>query len=129
MRSSAATCAPSSAGSTKGLNPEYQAAHIGTGLMVAAWYGHIEMMALFVERGADLRRSNRHGEQPLQLAAWGGHLEAVNWLLERGAPLDRQGKQWGALHYAVFNGHAKWSATCWRGAPTSMRARRTGRRR
>jgi ankyrin repeat protein len=31
--------------------------------MVAAWYGHIEMMALFVERGADLRRSNRNGEQ------------------------------------------------------------------
>jgi hypothetical protein len=88
-----------------GLNPEYQAAQIGTGLMVAAWYGNIEMMALFVERGADVRRSNRNGEQPLQLAAWGGHLDAVKWLLERGAPLEREGKQWGALHYAVFNGH------------------------
>jgi hypothetical protein len=91
----------------EGLNPEYQAAHIGTGLMVAAWYGQIEMMALFVERGADLRRTNRHGEQALQLAAWGGHLEAVKWLLDRGAPLDRAGNQWGALHYAVFNGHEK----------------------
>jgi hypothetical protein len=91
----------------EGLNPEYQAAHIGTGLMVAAWYGHIELMALFVERGADVRRSNRNGEQALQLAAWGGHQEAVKWLLEHGAPLDRQGNQWGALHYAVFNGHAK----------------------
>ena len=45
-----------------GLNPEYQAAQIGTGLMVAAWYGNIEMMALFVERGADVRRSNRNGD-------------------------------------------------------------------
>jgi hypothetical protein len=89
----------------EGLNPEYQAAHIGTGLMVAAWYGNIEMMALFVERGADVRRVNRHGEQALQLAAWGGHLPAMQWLLERGAPLDREGRQWGALHYAVFNGH------------------------
>jgi hypothetical protein len=43
----------------------------------------------------------------LQLAAWGGHLDAVKWLLERGAPLEREGKQWGALHYAVFNGHEK----------------------
>jgi hypothetical protein len=25
----------------EGLDPEYEAAHIGTGLMVAAWYGHI----------------------------------------------------------------------------------------
>ncbi|WP_374691508.1 ankyrin repeat domain-containing protein [Accumulibacter sp.] len=91
----------------QGLNPEYEAAHIGTGLMVAAWYGNIEMMALFVERGADVRRVNRHGEQPLQLAAWGGHLDAVQWLLDRGAPLDRQGNQWSALHYAVFNGHGK----------------------
>lgn len=91
----------------EGLNPEYQAAHIGTGLMVAAWYGNIEMMALFAERGADLRRSNRHGEQALQLAAWGGHREAVKWLIEHGAPIDRPGRQWGPLHYAVFNGHEK----------------------
>ncbi len=89
----------------EGLDPEYEAAHIGTGLMVAAWYGHIELMALFVERGADLRRSNRNGEQALQLAAWGGHRDAVRWLLAHGAPLERQGDNWGALHYAVFNGH------------------------
>jgi hypothetical protein len=89
----------------EGLDPEYEAAHIGTGLMVAAWYGHIELMALFVDRGADPRRANRNGEQALQLAAWGGHLEAVRWLLEHGAPLERQGDHWGALHYAVFNGH------------------------
>ncbi|MCM8596480.1 ankyrin repeat domain-containing protein [Accumulibacter sp.] len=90
-----------------GLNAEYQAAHIGTGLMVAAWYGNIEMMALFVERGADVRRANRYGEQPLQLAAWNGHHDAVRWLLDHGAPLEREGRQWGALHYAVFNGHGK----------------------
>jgi len=89
----------------EGLDPEYQAAQVGSGLMVAAWHGNVEMMALFVARGADPRRSNRNGEQPLQLAAWGGHLEAVRWLLDHGAPLERQGNNWGALHYAVFNGH------------------------
>lgn len=107
----------------EGLNPEYQAAHIGTGLMVAAWYGQIDMMALFVERGADLRQTNRHGEQALQLAAWGGHQEAVKWLLDRGAPLERVGNQWGALHYAVFNGHERVvSDLLARGANVNARA-------
>ncbi len=91
----------------EGLDPDYEAAQIGSGLMVAAWYGKIEMMALFVERGADIRRSNRNGEQALQLAAWNGHREAVEWLLAHGAPLDRSANEWGALHYAVFNGHER----------------------
>jgi hypothetical protein len=73
--------------------------------MSAAWYGNVEMMRLFVERGANPRRVNRNGEQALQLAAWNGHLEAVQWLLEHGAPANRDGGHWGALHYAVFNGH------------------------
>lgn len=91
----------------EGLDPEYQAAHIGTGLMVAAWHGNVEMMALFVARGANPRRANRNGEQPVQLAAWNGHQAAVKWLLERGATLNREGNSWNALHYAVFNGHGK----------------------
>jgi hypothetical protein len=89
----------------EGLDPEFQNNQIGSGLMIAAWFGNIEMMALFIERGANPRRANRNGEQPLQLAAWNGHLDAVKWLLNHGAALNREGKQWGALHYAVFNGH------------------------
>lgn len=89
----------------EGLDPEFMGSQIGSGLMIAAWYGNIEMMALFVERGADPKRANRNGEQPLQLAAWNGHTPAVKWLLERGAALNREGNAWGALHYAVFNGH------------------------
>ena len=91
----------------EGLDPEYQAAQVGTGLMVAAWNGNVEMMALFVDRGANPRRSNRNGEQALQLAAWNGHVNAVKWLLEHGGALNREGNNWGALHYAVFNGHDK----------------------
>jgi hypothetical protein len=89
----------------EGLDPEFQGGQFGTGLMTAAWYGRIDMMALFLERGANPRRANRNGEQPLQLAAWNGHTEAVKWLLDHGAVLNREGNQWGALHYAVFNGH------------------------
>ena len=88
-----------------GLDPEFQTDQLGSGLMIAAWNGNIEMMALFVERGANPRRTNRSGEQALQLAAWNGHVDAVKWLLAHGAVLNREGPQWGALHYAVFNGH------------------------
>lgn len=95
----------------EGLDPEYQADRIGTGLMVAAWNGHIEMMQLFIERGANPRRANRHGEQALQLAAWGGHEAAVLWLLEHGAALNREGMNWNALHYAVFSGREKLART------------------
>jgi hypothetical protein len=91
----------------EGLDPEFQSASIGTGLMTAAWHGNIPMMALFIERGANPRRANKNGEQPLQLAAWNGHLEAVKWLLAHGAALNREGNYWGALHYAVFNGHTE----------------------
>ena len=89
----------------EGLDPEFQAKSIGSGLMIAAWKGNIEMMALFVERGANPRRANQNDEQPLQLAAWNGHLHAVKWLLDHGAVLNRDGNHWSALHYAVFNGH------------------------
>ncbi len=89
----------------EGLDPEFQTNQLGSGLMIAAWYGNIEMMQLFMEHGANPRRANRNGEQPLQLAAWNGHMEAVKWLLDRGAALNREGNYWGALHYAVFNGH------------------------
>ena len=89
----------------EGLDPEFQGSQFGTGLMNAAWHGNIEMMRLFVARGANPRRANRNGEQPLQLAAWNGHLDAVKWLLANGAALNREGNYWGALHYAVFNGH------------------------
>ncbi len=90
----------------EGLDPEYQGKEIGTGLMIAAWYGHIPMMALFVEHGANPRRANRLGEQPIQLAAWNNHVEAVKWLLAHGVSLNRDGNYWSALHYAVFNGHS-----------------------
>ena len=64
----------------EGLDPDFMSKPLGTGLMIAAWNGNIPMMELFVARGANPRRANENGEQPLQLAAWNGHAEAVRWL-------------------------------------------------
>lgn len=107
----------------EGLPTDFVADRIGTGLMIAAWNGDIEMMELFVSRGANPRRVNKNGEQAVQLAAWNGHANAVRWLLERGAVLNRDDKNWDALHYAVFNGHTQLAADLIRrGANVNARA-------
>ena len=88
----------------EGLDPNLEADRVGTGLMIGAWEGNIAMMELFLGRGADIHRTNRHGEQALQLAAWRGNVDAVRWLLDHGAEANRAGQEWSALHYAVFAG-------------------------
>ena len=52
-----------------GLPPDFEGKPIGTGLMIAAWTGNIPMMALFVERGANVNKNNALGEQALLHAA------------------------------------------------------------
>ena len=90
-----------------GVDPDFMADRIGTGLMLGAWEGNLPMMELFLSRGADINMANANGEQALMHAAWRGRLEAVRWLIERGARVNRKGRQWSALHYAVFAGHEK----------------------
>ncbi|MEW5890882.1 MAG: ankyrin repeat domain-containing protein [Pseudomonadota bacterium] len=88
-----------------GLDPDFMGSRIGTGLMIAAWEGNIPLMELFLSRGAQIDKTNRFGEQAIMHAAWKGHAQAVQWLLDHGARFDREGKEWSALHYAVFAGH------------------------
>ena len=89
----------------QGLDPDFSADRVGTGLMLAAWEGNVDMMALFVTHGADVNAMNAVREQPLMHAAWKGHRDAVRWLLDHGARINRPGLEWSALHYAVFAGH------------------------
>lgn len=88
-----------------GLDPDFVADRIGTGLMIGAWTGNIALMEAFVARGADIHRTNSLGETALMHAAWRGNAEAVEWLLARGARINRDGNEWSALHYAAFAGH------------------------
>jgi len=88
-----------------GLDPDFLADRIGTGLMFAAWFGDIPMMELLVARGADVNKVNALGESALMHAAWRGKLAAVRWLLAKGARVNSGPMRWSALHYAVFAGH------------------------
>ena len=89
----------------EGLSPNFLADRIGTGLMIAAWEGNIPLMEVFVSHGADVNFANSRGEQALLMASWQGQTEAVKWLLAHGAEVSRRGKEWSALHYAVFAGN------------------------
>ncbi|NJD25187.1 MAG: ankyrin repeat domain-containing protein [Betaproteobacteria bacterium] len=88
-----------------GLPPDFMGSRTGSGLMIGAWEGNIDLMRLFISRGADINRLNGNGESALILAAWRGHLPAVKWLIERGARINPPPRQWSPLHYAVFAGH------------------------
>lgn len=89
----------------EGLDPDFEAHSLGTGLMIGAWEGNIPQMELFLGHGANINFVSRTGEQALLMAAWKGHANAVRWLVEHGADVNRTAKQWTALHYATFAGH------------------------
>jgi hypothetical protein len=93
-----------------GLDPDYVADRIGTGLMIASWYGNLPMMRLFLERGADVNRSNLFDEQAIMHAAWRGQIAAIELLLAHGARINNPGLRWSALHYAAFAGQREAAA-------------------
>ena len=83
-----------------------------TALMLAAWKGHEAMVALLLEKGADV---NLRGHEPhdvaLMKAAAQGHEAVVALLLESGAKLNLTTSCYGrsdgktALTYAAAGGH------------------------
>jgi ankyrin repeat protein len=80
-----------------------------TALHLAAFFGHPDVAALLLERGADIhaRSRNRHipTVTPLHSAAAGRRTDVALLLLERGAdPNLTQSGGWTPLHWAAANG-------------------------
>lgn len=75
-----------------------------TALHHAARCGHVELIKLLVDRGADLHVANRHGHVPLSIAVEESQIEAATYLLTKGAdPNARGGHYQGTvLHRAVL---------------------------
>ena len=58
-------------------------------MMVAARGGHIDVMRLLLERGANLELVTEHGATALLVACACGRVDAARLLLERGADVTR----------------------------------------
>jgi uncharacterized protein len=56
-----------------------------TALHLAASQGHIQMVKLLVDSGAEI---NSSGWTPLQYAIYSGHLEIASYLIDKGADLE-----------------------------------------
>lgn len=67
----------------------------GKALRYAAWKGHLEMVRLFVDHGADVNFNGAdqvfpYRTTPVQMAASGNHFEVVKYLVEHGADVTKK---------------------------------------
>ena len=76
-----------------------------TPLHHAARCGHIELIQVLIDLGADMHAANRHGHVPLSIAVEEGQIESTECLLANGAdPNARGGHYRGTvLHRAVLH--------------------------
>jgi hypothetical protein len=56
-----------------------------TPLILAAWYGQLDMLKLLLDAGASVAAADRNGWTAYHHACFGGHTECVELLVEKGA--------------------------------------------
>ena len=61
---------------------------IDSALMEACMDGHVQVVKLLLDHGAQVNMSGDSYESPLTLSACGGHLELATLLLDRGANVE-----------------------------------------
>jgi ankyrin repeat protein len=68
--------------------------------------GYLDVMKVFVEKGADVKAADNDGNTPLHWAAINGNLDAVKYLVEKGADVKAANNNgWTPLHLAAEKGH------------------------
>ncbi|KAF8160374.1 ankyrin repeat-containing domain protein [Mycena galopus ATCC 62051] len=75
-------------------------------IIVASYYGHLQMVQLLVEYGADVNVQGGKYHTALQAAASSGQFNITKWLLHHGADINAQGGQDGnAVQAASYWGY------------------------
>ena len=75
-------------------------------LLEASLTGHIEIVRMLLEKGAQVDREDRQGVTPLYGAAGKGHVEVARLLIQRGADINHSTKKGDTpLLFAAFANH------------------------
>lgn len=90
---------PEAAGATDALSR--------TALHIAAWAGHVKVVAVLAEAGASVHAEAMDGMRPVHFAAANGHEECIKELLKHGSKVNvRDTKKLSTpLHAAASKGH------------------------
>eukprot|EP00039_Didymoeca_costata_P014863 m.245744 g.245744 ORF g.245744 m.245744 type:complete len:854 (-) comp16109_c3_seq10:48-2609(-) len=80
-----------------------------TPLITAAMMGHVRVVQLLLEEGADPEKTGMNGANALHIAASMGHTEVMEMLIEHGANVNAQHKfaKSTALHFAAEMGQVE----------------------
>jgi ankyrin repeat protein len=91
-------------------NPDHINARGGskeTPMHVAASQGHINILSLLLDHGADVDVRNKTGETPLLRASWTGKREAGWYLIDRGADINAPDERNFTPVFVAFKGHVE----------------------
>ena len=91
-------------------NPDHINARGGskeTPMHVAAGAGHINILSLLLDHGADVDVRNKNGETPLLRASWAGQREAGWYLIDRGADINAPDERNFTPVFVAFKGHVE----------------------
>lgn len=91
-----------------GMHPEAMGSQRMSCLGVASYEGHLGVLQLLLQHGADPNfGSYRNKQTALMIAAAKGHVDIARALIEAGCDLDRRSKhtRFTALHHAVHEKH------------------------
>ena len=81
-----------------------------TPIHAAANAGHVDLLSLLLEHGADADDRDLIDHTPLHVASWSGKIDAGQFLLDRGADIHaRDSEDWTALHLAALRGHVEFA--------------------
>jgi ankyrin repeat domain-containing protein 17 len=75
-------------------------------LTFACWKGHIDVVELLLNRGAELEHRTKEGFTPLMFAALGGHTAVADCLLKRNASVNVP---------SGSNNDIPLTSACWKG--------------